>query len=173
MGTTDFYILKFQFEGEDVETGEMKKQKREILAECTCYTEAEKLAYSIISEEQWDKFSHSKPEIVRIKVSDLRTNDCVLAEQDMFDGYAEMYLDEEDAHFYQVNISDPYTDDNGNEKFEKTSMFIPADSTGNAESYALKLYKNAFVSAAKMVSFRSAFVTQDTLEKIQRSYENM
>ena len=51
METTDFYVLKLQFKAEDVETGEMKKQKREFLAECVNYAEAEKLAYDIMEEE--------------------------------------------------------------------------------------------------------------------------
>ncbi len=172
VNTTDFYLMKFQFEAVDAETGEMKKQKREFLAECTSYTEAEKLAYSVMEDSGWMKHDYSKPEIVRIKVNDIRLNDCVTIEEDVFGGYFELYLEDDSSYYYQVNVSDPYEDEKGM-KYTKISLFIPAGSTGEAESYALKLYPNAFVSAAKMVSFRSAFMTGGTVDKIKRQYESM
>ncbi len=85
---TDFYVLKFPYQAEDAQTGDMKKQKQEILAECANYTDAEKLAYALIHDEQWDKYQPVKPEIVRLKINDLHTNDCIIAEPDLFDGFA-------------------------------------------------------------------------------------
>lgn len=170
---TDFYVLKFQYQAEDAQTGDMKKQKQEILAECANYTDAEKLAYALIHDEQWDKYQPVKPEIVRLKINDLHTNDCIIAEPDLFDGFAEMYLESQEFHFYQINLDDPYTDENGKEKKNKISMFIPAATTGEAEAYAKRLYEDATITATKIMAFTSAFVLPSTLESIRREYANM
>ncbi len=171
--STDFYLLKLQFKAEDAMSGEMKKQKREFIAECVSYAEAETLAYKIMENENWMKHEYSKPEIVRIAVSDLRTNDCIIVEKNAFDGFHEMYLENENDHFYKVDVSDPYEDENGKTKYQKTSLFIPAATTGKAESYAMKLFPNAFVSAAKIMGFLSAFVTPSTFEIIEKNYQDL
>lgn len=173
METTDFYVLKLQFKAEDVETGEMKKQKREFLAECVNYAEAEKLAYDIMEDQGWMKHEFSKPEVVRITVKDLRTNSCITAEKESIGDFSEMYLEEEDDHFYKVDLSDPVEDENGKIKYVKISLFIPASTTGEAETYARKLFTTAFVNSTKIMNFKSAFVTENSLESIERNWQNM
>ncbi len=84
-----------------------------------------------------------------------------------------MYLESQEFHFYQINLDDPYTDENDKEKKNKVSMFIPAATTGEAEAYAKKLYEDATITATKIMAFTSAFVLPSTLESIRREYANI
>jgi len=170
---TDFYLIKFQYIGVDQATGDMKKKKQEILAECANYTDAEKLAFAYIHDEEMDKYEPCKPEIVRQKVNDIRINGCVIIEQDLFNGFAEMYLETDDFRFYQVNANDPYENDEGDTKNVKRAMYIPASSTGEAENYALRLYPDATITSTKIVNFKSAFLIQSTIDSLKRDFENM
>ena len=171
--TTDFYLIKFQYMAVDQATGDVKKMKQEILAECLNYTDAEKLAFAYIHDEEMDKFSPCKPEIVRQKVNDIRLNGNTIIEQDLFNGFSEMYLETNDDHFYQVTANEPVANEDGEIKNIKRVLYIPASSTGEAEEYVLKMYCDATVTSTRTVNFRSAFLLQPTVESLKKDFAKM
>ena len=63
------FRLKFQYRYEDRKTGEVKKTKTEIFADCETYTEAEKMVYAIVESNGWDALGPFEYEIIKTKYS--------------------------------------------------------------------------------------------------------
>ena len=55
MKVNQVFEIKFAYKGEN-EKGELSKKKLNVLAQCTNYTEAEKLAHTLIAIQELEKF---------------------------------------------------------------------------------------------------------------------
>ena len=58
MKVNQVFEIKFAYKGEN-EKGELSKKKLNVLAQCTNYTEAEKLAHTLIAIQELEKFEKS------------------------------------------------------------------------------------------------------------------
>lgn len=171
VNTTDFYLLKIAYEGEDVATADIKKIKKEYLAECMNYTDAEKLVNEIIEDEKMNKYSQAQYEIVKQKIGILKYSDHIVAEEESLGGLTELFFEDE-AKFYKVKIEEP--DNSGDKpKMTKTDMFIPAASTGEAENLAKRFYVQGTVVNTTRMNFENAFVFKQTYEYIKDKWANL
>ena len=171
VNTTDFYLLKLQYEGEDALTGDIKKMKKEYLAECINYTDAEKLVGELIVDEEMNKFSTAQYEIQKLKINDLKYSEHLSIEEDSLGGLTELFF-EDGARFYKVKVEEP--DDSGDRpKTIKYEMFIPAASTGEAENLAKRFFVNGTVINTTMMNFENAFVLKQTCGHIKSSWANI
>lgn len=171
VNTTDFYLLKLQYEGEDAVTADIKKIKKEYLAECVNYSDAEKLVNELIVDEDMNHFSSAQYEIQKLKISDLKYSEHVCAEENSLAGLTELFFDD-GSKFYKVKIEEP--DNSGDKpKTVKSEMFIPAASTGEAESLAKRFYAKGTVINATMMNFENAFVLKQTYEAVKNKWSSL
>jgi len=171
VNTTDFYLLKLQYEGEDAVTADIKKIKKEYLAECVNYTDAEKLVNELIRDEDMNHFSQAQYEIQKLKIYDLKYSEHLSAESNSLEDLTELFF-EDGARFYKVKVEEP--DNSGDKpKTVKSEMFIPAASTGEAEMLAKRFYVQGTVINATMMNFENAFVLKQTYEAIKDRWERL
>ena len=76
-GSLDFYRIKTEWTRER-ENGELAKVKTEELVMATSYTEAEKVAYAIVEDQQRAKYGSVNIEIIKTKINDVLFNDILV-----------------------------------------------------------------------------------------------
>lgn len=170
--STDFYLLKLQYKGEEVETGDVKKLRKEFLAECTSYSDAETLVNEIIDDEKMNKYEPAVYEIQKLKISDIKFSEHLIVNDDSLNDLTELYFESDDAHFYRVKVEEPDLDSE-KPKTIKHEMFIPAESTGEAEHIAKMFYKDGVVANTTKMAFETAFVLKSTCDHIKEKFSNM
>lgn len=133
--TTNFYRIKMEWTREGME-GELQKAKTEDLALVTSYSEAEKIAYSLIEDENRTKFGSVNYEIIKTKISELLYNETLEHDNILVGGLVCNYFTEpEDScvGLYSVKVVTSYIDEKTNKVKKQTdTIFTPAESNSDA-----------------------------------------
>lgn len=174
MNGTNYFKLSFVYKAMDEEKEVIIK--KEFLAECTCYTEAEKIAYFLIKEYRMNHIEHPKYDIKKLpKIEDIKYNECFSAEEHSNLGMVELYFENEDQHLFEVNLKLFYTSDRGKIKCDKQPVYIPAVSANDAINKSLKMYSNLtayddikVVKSSMFELIDAIFVTSTTYNMMKR-----
>lgn len=146
MDTYFLFKIKFVYEAEG-ENGEIEKKKMQVIAQCTCYTDAEKLANKLIERDNLNKLHCTEPEIVRMKtnVSGILLNDTVENDDTEVCGLVEIYFPNENDAWFNVKAKVGYLSDNGKTKYVIEEYLIPASNTTEAIKFLIpKLSANDY-----------------------------
>lgn len=132
----NYYRIKTEWLKER-DDGNLQKEKTEELVYATSYTEAEKIAYALVEDQQRTKFSSDiSIEIVKTKISELLYNDILEHDSALVGGLVCNYFSEgEDTGvgLYSVKTVTTTSDEkSGKEKRTTDTIFIPATSNSDA-----------------------------------------
>lgn len=144
MSVSNYYRIKTEWTAEK-EDGSLKKVKTEELVYAPCYSEAEKVAYSLIERYDRTKFGAVNFEIIKTKISELLYNDILQLDPDTIQNLVTSYFEEgadTGVGLYQVKVYyselDPKT---AKEKHSTEVIFTPARSNSDATSIVLAYLK--------------------------------
>lgn len=145
----DYFRIKMAWTAE-LEDGSLSKVKTEDLVYATSYTEAEKIAYAIIEDQQRDRHSDVSFEIIKTKISEMLYNDNLMHDSDLIGGMVYNYLDpnaDENIGIYAVKVMLVTVDERtAKEKRTYETIYTPARSnTDAAERIAKHLDMADFV----------------------------
>lgn len=132
---SNFYRIKMEWtrEGED---GELQKAKTEELAYVTSYSEAEKIAYALIEDENRAKYGSVNFEIIKTKISELLYNDTMEHDDILIGGLVLNYFSEPESSgvgLYSVKVISSHIDEKSNKEKKQTDViFTPAMSNTDA-----------------------------------------
>lgn len=177
---SSIFRLKFTYKYEDKKTGEIKKTKTEIFAECETYTEAETMVYAIVEHNNWDEFGPFEYEIIKTKYTtgdfidhDTLTNDGL---DSTLEGKVENYFSEDNDGFFILKVKFIYLDDKGNEK-SNTKVYIVTDHSIGQAIISLKNYLNRSqmleyaITDSKLDPADCIYLCPDSYESIRSKYE--
>lgn len=156
MNGFNYYRLKMAWQGES-EDGAVNKIKTEELVYASSYTEAEKLAFALIEQEQRDKFSGVSYEIVKTKIEELIFNDNLRTDNTLTCGLINCYFEESEdtgVGLYGVKVMFISVDEkSGKEKRSHSVIYTPAKSNADASAIVGDYLRNS--------SERGDFVVRD------------
>lgn len=136
------FRLKAQYKAENPETGDLEKAKLEILAQCTDYTEAEKLMAKIIEQYNLNKFDPCVYEIIKMKFEAGDIYGCApLVSEDagkLTCGLLQHFFNNETDGLYAVKTI-VFGDKEEKEKDLKRTFYIPAQNVAAAMSVATSI----------------------------------
>lgn len=131
----NYYRIKMAWTVEQ-EDGTLAKIKTEDLAYVSSYTEAEKVAYALIEDQQRDKNGEVTFEILKDKISEMLYNDNLMHDSDLLGGLVYNYLDpdaDENIGIYVVKIMLVTIDERtAKEKRTYQTIHTPAKSNTDA-----------------------------------------
>lgn len=138
----DFYRIKTTWQGE-AEDQSIVKKKTEELVYASSYTEAEKVAYALVADQQRDKFSDGFGlEIIKTKMSEILCNDILQKDPNLISGLVCSYFEEgEDSGvgLYGVKVMFISIDEKtGKEKRSHEVIYTPAASNSDANQRVQK-----------------------------------
>lgn len=118
----------------EAEDSSLVKVKTEELALASSYTEAEKVAYALIDDQQRTKFGDAEIEIVKAKITEVLYNDNLLHDEKLIGGLVYNYFEDDDTQIgiYNVKVVFITTDEKGKEKKSAETIFVPAKSNTDA-----------------------------------------
>lgn len=169
--STNFYYfrIKMAYKGTD-DQGAIVPVKTEDLVMATCYTEAEKIAYTLA--EGKDEFGEVDIDIARTKIGSVAYNDTLATDRALTCGLITYYFEEDEtteAGLYAVSVI--YHDvDEKTGKAKKTSetIYMPADTSKAAIENTHKYLKaeeetrDWTIRNVKYDKAQSILVTPDT-----------
>lgn len=133
----NYYRIKTVWRGE-TEDGSLAKFKTEELVYATSYSEAEKIAYALIEQENRAHFSTPTIEIIKTKIEELVFNDILKTDGTLACGLTNCFFEETDdtgVGLYGVKVMFIVVDEkSGKEKRTHSIIYVPAYS--NAEASA-------------------------------------
>lgn len=131
----DFYRIKTEWVKEE-ETGGLAKVKTEELVLATSYTEAEKVAYEISSDQSRTQFGSMSLEIVKTKINDVLFNDVLIQDNQTTCGLICNFFEESEESgvgLYMVKVIIFTLDEkSGKTKRSNQDFFVPATSNVDA-----------------------------------------
>lgn len=119
-------------EGDD---GSLNRQKIEELVLASCYTEVEQLAYQLIMDENRNRFSSVKFEIIKTKIADVLYNDILQTATDANDFVCNFFEESETSGvgLYCVKVVFITCDEKTAKNKKVTELFyVPASSNSDA-----------------------------------------
>lgn len=134
-GSLDFYRIKTEWTRER-ENGELAKVKTEELVMATSYTEAEKVAYAIVEDQQRAKYGSVNIEIIKTKISDVLFNDILVQDNQAVCGLICNFFEEsEESGVGLYNVKAVFftlDEKSGKTKRSTQTFFVPATSNTDA-----------------------------------------
>lgn len=131
----DYFRIKMTWV-EEKEDGALKKVKTEDLVYATSYTEAEKIAYAIIEDQQRDRHEDVTYEIIKTKISEMLYNDNLVHDEELVGGMVYNYLDpsaDDNIGIYAVKVMLLFADEKtGEDKQSYETIYTPASSNTDA-----------------------------------------
>lgn len=142
MKVNQVFELKFSYKGEN-EDGEMQKKKLNVLAQCTNYTDAEKLVHTIITKEEMEKFEDCSYTIslTNFLVSNILVNDTLQESDDLVMGLTETFFVKEEDGVFAVKVKF-FGDKEAKEKDITDTLLVPGSNINNAILYLKKFLIN-------------------------------
>lgn len=120
----------------EAQDGTLQKAKTEELAYVTSYTEAEKIAYALINDEDRTKYGNVNFEILKTKISEMLYNETLEHDDILIGGLVCNYFTEPESSgvgLYSVKVVSTTIDEKSNkEKKETYTIFTPAKSNTDA-----------------------------------------
>lgn len=142
MEKLNFYRIKTSWVAEKAD-GNLTKVKTEELVHAVNYTDAEKVAYAIVQDQNRTKFGDIEIEILKTKIEDLAYDNVLLQDENLVEGLVYNYFAEPDdsgVGLYAVKVMFIEIDErSGKEKRTNSTIYIPAVSNANAVD-SLHLY---------------------------------
>lgn len=137
----DYYRIKMMWKGE-LEDGSLEKVKTEDLVYASSYTDAEKMAYALIEDQNRTKHDDIYSlEIIKTKIGDMLYNDTLDHDDAPIDGmiYNFFPIIENGEGFYAVKVMIITLDEkSGKEKKTYETIYTPAKSNSEAAERVLK-----------------------------------
>ena len=134
-GSLDFYRIKTEWTRER-ENGELAKVKTEELVMATSYTEAEKVAYAIVEDQQRAKYGSVNIEIIKTKISDVLFNDILVQDNQTVCGLICNFFEESEESGVDLDsvriIKYKHDEKSGKTKRSTQTFFVPATSNTDA-----------------------------------------
>lgn len=131
----DYYRIKMAWTTEQ-EDGSLAKVKTEDLVYASSYTEAEKIAYAIIEDQQRTRHSEVLIEIIKTKISEMLFNDNLQHVNELVGGMVYNFLDpeaDENIGIYAVKVMIITIDEkSAKEKRTYETIYTPASSNTDA-----------------------------------------
>lgn len=132
---SNFFRIKMEWTRE-AQDGTLQKAKTEELAYVTSYTEAEKIAYALIQDEDRTKYGSVNFEILKTKISEMLYNETLEHDDVLVGGLVCNYFTEPESSgvgLYSVKVVSTTIDEKSNkEKKETYTIFTPAKSNTDA-----------------------------------------
>lgn len=150
MESKNYYRIKTTWLGEDSENGNLAKRKTEELVLATSYTEAEKVAYSLLERENRTQFSDEiNIEIIKTKIKDIIYNDNLQKDDEPICNLITCYFEEGDetgVGLYGVKVMFINIDEkSGKEKRSHETIYLPACSNADATTRVAEYFKDSLV----------------------------
>ena len=146
MNGFNYYRLKMCWQGEG-DDGGITKIKTEELVYATSYTEAEKIAYALIEQENRAQHGDVSLEIVKTKIEELVYNDILQKDEQLTEGFVNSYFQESDdsgTGLYGVKVMFIRVDERtGKEKRTHSVIYTPAKSNADASAIINNYLKNS------------------------------
>lgn len=137
----NYYRIKMQWKGE-LEDGSLEKLKTEDLVYASSYTEAEKMAYALIEDQNRTKHDPIiSMEIIKTKIEDVLFNNTLDHDQDLVGGMVYNFFPTVDngEGFYAVKVAIPVIDEKtAKEKISHATVFTPAIDNSDAAARVIK-----------------------------------
>lgn len=131
----DYYRIKMTWT-EEQEDGSLAKVKTEDLVYASSYTEAEKVAYAIIEDQQRNRHGDVLMEIIKTKITEMLFNDNLLHDNDLIGGMVYNYLNpdaDENIGIYAGKVMIITIDEkSAKEKRTYETIYTPASSNTDA-----------------------------------------
>lgn len=131
----DYFRIKMAWTAEQ-EDGSLAKVKTEDLVYASSYTEAEKIAYALIEDQQRDKNGDVVIEILKTKISEMLFNDNLQHDSGLIGGLVYNYLDpdaDDNIGIYAVKVMLVTVDERtAKEKRTYETIYTPASSNTDA-----------------------------------------
>ena len=142
MKVNQVFEIKFAYKGEN-EKGDLSKKKLKVLAQCTNYTEAEKLAHTIIAIQELEKFEECVYSIslTNYSVSNVLVNDALNEANDLVMGLQETFFSNEEDGIFVIKVKF-FGDKEAKEKDITDSYLVPGSNINNAILYLKKFLIN-------------------------------
>lgn len=142
----DYFRIKMTWNAEQ-EDGTLAKVKTEDLVYASSYTEAEKIAYALIEDQQRTKNGDASFEILKTKISEVLYNNNLLYDSDLIGGMVYNYLDTEAGEsigIYAVKVMLITVDERtAKEKRTYETFYTPAQSNTDAADIISQYLKNS------------------------------
>lgn len=177
MNTKSMFRLKIQYKSESQETGEIKKTKIEILAQCANYTDAERLVNKLIEHYGMDKFEPCSYDITQCKfeVNAIYGNNILKEEsKNLYCNLSCHYFEEKNDGLYAVDVV-IFGDKSRKEKDVKDTYYIPASSVAEAMVCAQKILiyncnylDNCLIQNVKLDNAEYIYLASSTSERIYK-----
>jgi hypothetical protein len=141
----NFYRIKTEWVAEKTE-GDLTKKKTEELVYASSYTEAEKVAYALIEDQNRAQFdSCLNLEITKTKIDEILFNLTMCTDSQLIEGLIHNYFQEEDCTgvgLYAVKVMYiEFDEKTEKEKRSNDTVYTPAISNTDAANYVEKYLK--------------------------------
>lgn len=170
-----FYKLSFAYKTEDENLdGKIVTKKQEFLAECVNYADAEALVIQIAHDYNMNAYEGYEYDIRKMpKINDIIFNEHFGVDKSSFKNSGQIFLYFSGSE-YLVQVDLKIT--TGDNKSTKHTVFIPAVSTTEAASEALKIYSQSISQATVLKTnvlelTDGVFVTPDKYESMHTKFE--
>lgn len=140
----NYYRIKTEWTSER-EDGSLVKLKTEELALATSYTEAEKIAYALVDDQNRTNFGSVSIDITKTKIAELLYNDIMVHDERLIGGLVCNYFedDRDQVGIYAVKVMYIDIDEKtGKEKKSFETIFTPATSNTDAAACINKYLSN-------------------------------
>lgn len=142
MKVNQVFELKFAYKTENGD-GEIQKKKLKVLAQCTNYTEAEKLVHTLIAIEEMEKFEECTYSIslTNYSVSNILVNTTLQESDDLVMGLTETFFSNEEDGIFVIKVKF-FGDKKAKEKDITDNYLVPGANINNAILYLKKFLIN-------------------------------
>lgn len=174
-----FFRLKFAYRQPN-DNGGVEKVKTEMFVECETYTEAEKMAYSVIEKEKFSNYEECEYEIVKTKFksSDFIDNKTLQIDKsnESINGLIEHYFSTESDGFYIIKMKLITIDERtGKEKKSPLVCIVSEKSIHNAAATARDYMSKGLVDfeivGTQLDPAEAIYLTPSSRKDILERYE--
>ena len=142
----DYFRIKMAWTAEQ-EDGSLTKVKTEDLVYASSYTEAEKIAYALIEDQQRNRHSDVIFEILKTKITEMLYNDNLVHDSDLVGGMVYNFLNpdaDDNIGIYAVKVMIVTVDERtAKEKRTYETLYTPASSNTDAADRISKHLRSA------------------------------